>query len=205
MTVQVRARAALPTRHGNFDLTCFTVGPSPTEHLAMVLGSLAGTPLVRVHSECLTGDVLGSLRCDCGEQLETSLALIGREGAGVVVYLRGQEGRGIGLSAKLRAYALQEKGLDTVQANLALGLPVDARDYGPAAAFLTHEGVTEVRLLTNNPDKVAALTAAGVGCATVVPMPATVGPHSRRYLLTKSQSMGQSGLFHPGATGAAAR
>ena len=204
MTVQVQAHAALPTRHGDFALTCFTVGRSPTEHLAMVLGDLAGTPLVRVHSECLTGDVLGSLRCDCGEQLDTSLALIGREGTGAVVYLRGQEGRGIGLAAKLRAYALQESGLDTVQANLALGLPVDARDYGAAAAFLTYSGLTEVRLLTNNPDKVAALTAAGVGCATVVPMPATVGPHSRRYLLTKSQSMGQSGLFHPEATGASA-
>ena len=198
----MRARVALPTRHGDFELVCFTVDQAPTEHLAMVLGSLEGTPLVRVHSECLTGDVLGSLRCDCGDQLDSSLARIGREGAGAVIYLRGHEGRGIGLTAKLHAYALQERGLDTVQANLALGLPVDARDYQAAAAFLVARGIRAVRLLTNNPDKVTALTSAGVSCAAVVAMPATVGPHSERYLLTKSRSMGQTGLLAPEATAA---
>lgn len=148
--------------------------------------------LVRVHSECLTGDVLSSLRCDCGPQLRSALTSIADEGRGVVVYLRGHEGRGIGLLNKLRAYSLQDDGLDTVDANVALGLPVDSRDYSPAAAILAHLGVRSIRLLTNNPDKVEAMSRAGWTSVTeVVPMPSPPNPHNARYLATKAARLGQ--------------
>ena len=148
----------LPTAHGTFQVHGYTVEPG-RDHVALVLGDLdhAGSnchvPLVRVHSECLTGDAFGSLRCDCGEQLEAAMREIGSEGRGVIIYLRGHEGRGIGLHAKLHAYALQDAGLDTVDANLRLGLPVDARDYNVAAAILRDLGVRRIRLLSANPNK----------------------------------------------------
>ncbi len=160
------------------------------ELVALIRGdpSSGATPLVRLHSECLTGDALGSLRCDCGEQLQAALMAIGREPWGAVVYLR-QEGRGIGLADKARAYALQDRGLDTVQANQALGLPVDARDYRQAARALRDLGMTRIRLLSNNPGKVAALRELGVEVVERAPLEVGAGPHNRGYLLTKARRM----------------
>ena len=146
--------------------------------------------LVRVHSECLTGDVFGSLRCDCGTQLETSLERVQAEGRGVVVYLRGHEGRGIGLMSKLRAYELQERGRDTLDANLELGLPADARDYAAAAQMLDDLGVRSLRLITNNPEKTAALTGYGLRVTAREAMPVQAGEHNLRYLRTKRDRMG---------------
>jgi 3,4-dihydroxy 2-butanone 4-phosphate synthase/GTP cyclohydrolase II len=192
------ARADLPTAHGTFTAFAFMNGTDATEHLVLLWGPIrAHDVLVRVHSECLTGDVLGSLRCDCGEQLDSALAAITAEGAGVLVYLRGHEGRGIGLEQKLRAYALQEQGMDTVEANLALGLPVDCRAYAPAAALLHHLGIRTVRLLSNNPDKAAALAVRGIVCGEMVPMPSTVTAHNQRYLSTNRLLLGHAGLAAP--------
>ena len=193
----VVASTVLPTRRGQF--TAMVIGHGGNEHLLLVRGDVsAGRPLVRLHSECLTGDVFGSLRCDCGDQLDCSLAAIDASGAGVLVYLRGHEGRGIGLGAKLRAYALQQRGLDTIEANLALGLPVDDRDYGAAAAALRLLRVRAMVLLTNNPDKVEALRTEGFDC-TVRAMPARDSGHNARYLATKANHMGHRGLLddHP--------
>ena len=150
----------LPTRYGHFHATGYLDAATGHEHVALVHGNVTGRPavLTRVHSECLTGDVFGSTRCECGEQLAAALRAIVTEGTGVLIYLQGHEGRGIGLLAKLKAMRLQEQGLDTVEANLALGLPVDARDYRPAAWILRDLGVRAVRLLSNNPDKAAQLT-----------------------------------------------
>ncbi len=199
--VRVLAQAILPTRHGRFTALAFTAATAATttgggaEHLALLHGRVgtAGV-LARIHSECLTGETLGSLRCDCGEQLDRALDAIAAQGAGVLIYLRGHEGRGIGLAQKLRAYALQEQGLDTIEANLALGLPVDARDYSPAVGMLRFLGIRSVRLLTNNPGKRAALAAGGIGCSELVAMPATVTPHNRRYLDAKALLLGHGGL-----------
>ena len=162
------------------------------EQVALVHGDLGyGTDvLVRVHSECLTGDVLGSQRCDCGPQLQASMAAVTEHGAGVIVYLRGHEGRGIGLLAKLRAYALQDDGQDTVDANLALGLPIDARHYADGAQILRDLGVSSVRLLTNNPDKVAALERFGVAVTERVPLAINPTEDNLRYLQTKAERMG---------------
>ena len=146
--------------------------------------------LVRVHSECLTGDVFGSLRCDCGPQLDAALAAVAAEGRGVVLYMRGHEGRGIGLLHKLQAYQLQEAGADTVDANLALGLPADARDYGIGAQILVDLGVRSMRLLTNNPDKRAGLEGYGLTVVGRVPLPVRMSPHNLRYLRTKRDRMG---------------
>ena len=185
------SNARLPTRIGTFDAVAFSDSRSGTEPIALVHGDVAArdAPLVRLHSECWTGDVLGSLRCDCGEQLGRALTAIVAEGAGVLIYLR-QEGRGIGLANKLRAYALQDGGLDTVAANAALGLPVDAREYGAAAAILADLGLEQVRLMTNNPSKIAALEAHGIRVSERVPLPALPNPVNWPYLETKAARLG---------------
>jgi GTP cyclohydrolase II len=191
--VQQVAATLLPTAHGTFTLHGFRAGDG-TEHVALVLGdpsdAAPGPPLVRVHSECLTGDALGSWRCDCGDQLDAALRAVAAEGRGVVVYLRGQEGRGIGLLAKVEAYALQDAGADTVDANTALGLPVDAREYGAAAAVLAALGVPCVRLMSSNPAKAAALEAAGVEVAEVVGLAVPDRPTSAAYRRTKVERLG---------------
>ncbi|MCZ4548627.1 bifunctional 3,4-dihydroxy-2-butanone-4-phosphate synthase/GTP cyclohydrolase II [Gordonia rubripertincta] len=188
--------AQIPTMDGEFTGHVF-VDRDGVEHLALVIGSphLAAStsdaaPLVRLHSECMTGDVLGSLRCDCGPQLQDSLRAIAYEGRGVLVYVRGHEGRGVGLGAKIAAYALQEQGRDTVDANLDLGLPVDARQYWQAAAILRDLGVDRIRLITNNPDKTAALEEHGITVVERVARPAHVNQHNRAYLRTKELRMG---------------
>ncbi|NJP73831.1 bifunctional 3,4-dihydroxy-2-butanone-4-phosphate synthase/GTP cyclohydrolase II [Streptomyces sp. C1-2] len=190
--VRHEAEVRLPTAHGEFTAHGYRATADGVEHIALVHGDLGDGEdiLVRVHSECLTGDVFHSLRCDCGPQLDTSLELVQREGRGVVVYLRGHEGRGIGLMSKLRAYELQERGRDTLDANLELGLPADARDYGAGARILADLGVRSVRLLTNNPDKTDALERHGVRVAARVPMPVQAGEHNLRYLRTKRDRMG---------------
>jgi len=184
-------KARLPTRIGTFDALAYADSRSGTEPIALVHGDIAGrdTPLVRLHSECWTGDVLGSLRCDCGQQLSSALTAIVAEGAGVLLYLR-QEGRGIGLGNKLRAYALQDTGLDTVAANTALGLPVDAREYGAAAAILADLGLERVRLMTNNPAKATGLEAHGIRVSERIPLPALPNPVNRSYLETKTTRLG---------------
>jgi len=189
--VTLLAQAALPTRFGHFNIAVFEVDGMPGEAVALMRGQLDAdvVPLVRLHSECLTGDVLGSQRCDCGEQLQAALALIARAPSGVLLYLQ-QEGRGIGLANKIRAYALQDKGLDTVDANLALGLPVDRREYASAAAILRELGVRQVRLLTNNPAKHAALELYGVEVVERVPLAVPPNAVNRQYLRTKADRMG---------------
>jgi 3,4-dihydroxy 2-butanone 4-phosphate synthase / GTP cyclohydrolase II len=190
------AQARIPTAHGDFVAFGYDSLLDGIEHIAMVLGDVA-TPegtgedvLVRVHSECLTGDVLGSLRCDCGPQLDAALEAVAQEGRGIVLYMRGHEGRGIGLLHKLQAYQLQEAGADTVDANLALGLPADARDYGIGAQILVDLGVRSMRLLTNNPDKRAGLEGYGLTVVGRVPLPVRMSPHNLRYLRTKRDRMG---------------
>lgn len=187
------ARVDLPTRHGRFALIAYP-GPRDREpDLALVRGDLTGgePPLVRLHSECLTGDVFGSARCDCGSQLDRAMELIDAEGRGAVLYLR-QEGRGIGLLNKLRAYELQEQGLDTVEANERLGFRADERDYLAAALILRDLGVGRVRLLTNNPSKVAGLEAHGVEVIERVPIELLVGPDNAGYLHTKRAKLGHA-------------
>jgi GTP cyclohydrolase II len=181
----------LPTRWGEFDLHGMVDPDTGHEHAAMSLGKLTTDEpvLIRVHSECLTGDTLYSLKCDCGAQLEAGLKAIAEAGRGVLLYLR-QEGRGIGLVNKIRAYALQQAGADTVQANRLLGLPDDARDYAIAARMLQQMGVRQVRLLTNNPAKVDALRALGIDVVARVALHTPPNPHNRGYLETKSQRMG---------------
>jgi 3,4-dihydroxy 2-butanone 4-phosphate synthase/GTP cyclohydrolase II len=160
--------------------------------LAIVKGNITegSPPLVRMHSECLTGDVFGSRRCDCGEQLHAALQMIEREGRGVVVYLRQHEGRGIGLVSKLRAYNLQDSGLDTVEANVHLGFPPDARDYGLGAQILTDLGLSKIRLLTNNPSKRAGIQGFGLEVVERVPLRVAPNERNRRYLQTKQEKMG---------------
>ncbi|WP_435199894.1 bifunctional 3,4-dihydroxy-2-butanone-4-phosphate synthase/GTP cyclohydrolase II [Janibacter sp. GS2] len=181
----------LPTAQGQFTAHGFRSGVDGSEHVALVHGDITtGTPLVRVHSECLTGDVFGSLRCDCGPQLQAAQRAIVEAGAGVVVYVRGHEGRGIGLVDKLRAYAAQDAGADTVDANSELGLPVDARDYTHAAQVLRDLGVTSLRLLSNNPAKVEALTALGVEVVGRESLRAGITDDNLTYLRTKRDRMG---------------
>lgn len=199
--VRKESEARLPTRHGDFRACVYKAPDSPHEHLAMVMGDVSGTDevLVRVHSECLTGDTFGSLRCDCQQQLEASLAAIGRAGRGVLVYLRGHEGRGIGLTHKLRAYALQDAGLDTVDANLRLGLSVDARDYTVGVRILQDLGITTIRLLTNNPAKYHGLADFGLRVTERVPLCPTPTAENIAYLLTKQQRLGHSLDLNPEA------
>jgi len=189
--VQVQARVSLPTKYGHFETLAFVAGADQTTHLALVRGVVARDDvLARVHSECLTGEVLGSLRCDCGEQLDLALQRIAAAGRGVLVYLRGHEGRGIGLVDKLRAYVLQEAGLDTVDANLVLGRRRDERSYESAAAILAYLGVRSVALMTGNPDKIRALTERGVPCNRVLTMATPVNQHNEHYLRTKADRLG---------------
>jgi 3,4-dihydroxy 2-butanone 4-phosphate synthase/GTP cyclohydrolase II len=187
--VSLRADATVPTTHGVFRFLAYKDRITGTDHVAVVSGEPTDTALVRVHSECLTGEAFGSLKCECGPQLDAALDAIEQEG-GIVIYMRGHEGRGIGLINKLRAYALQEEGLDTVDANLALGLPADARDYAAAAGILTDLGVSKVRLLTNNTDKVAQLRELGLDVIEQVPLIVGVGPNNHQYLETKRDRMG---------------
>jgi 3,4-dihydroxy 2-butanone 4-phosphate synthase/GTP cyclohydrolase II len=185
------AEATLPLPIGSFRVMAYRSVIDPDEHVALVMGDIS-TPepvLVRVHSQCVTGDVFGSLRCDCGAQLEESLKRIGEEGRGVVVYMR-QEGRGIGLHNKLRAYALQDNGMDTVEANEALGFPADRRDYGIGMQILVDLGVREMRLLTNNPGKRAGLEGYGLKVVERVPIITEPNPHNVRYLETKRTKLG---------------
>ncbi len=189
--VSLRAEASVPTAHGTFRFLAYKDRITGTDHLAIVSGEVgAGAPaLVRVHSECLTGEAFHSLKCECGPQLDAALDAISRDG-GVVIYMRGHEGRGIGLINKLRAYSLQERGLDTVDANLALGLPADARDYAAAAGMLADLGIEKIRLLTNNSDKVTQLRGLGLDVVDQVPLLVGVGPNNHQYLATKAERMG---------------
>ncbi|MDQ6779366.1 MAG: bifunctional 3,4-dihydroxy-2-butanone-4-phosphate synthase/GTP cyclohydrolase II [Actinomycetota bacterium] len=188
----------LPTEFGDFVAVGYRSLVDDKHHVALVKGELEGKEdvLVRVHSECLTGDVFHSLRCDCGEQLESALALIEREGLGVLLYLS-QEGRGIGLLNKLRAYKLQEEGLDTVDANLQLGLPVDLRDYGIGAQILVDLGLSSIRILTNNPKKISGLSGYGLSVSDQVPIEQVPNPHNEGYLRAKREKLGHS-LHHQG-------
>ncbi|MWV49252.1 GTP cyclohydrolase II [Rathayibacter sp. VKM Ac-2803] len=189
--VSFEVETVVPTTHGPFRMRAYRDRQTGADHVAIVAGTVgAGRPtLVRVHSECLTGEAFGSLRCECGPQLDAALDTVQRDG-GVVVYLRGHEGRGIGLINKLRAYRLQDDGLDTLDANLALGLPADARDYGAAAGILEDLGISDVRLLTNNPEKVRQLTDRGITVSERVPLVVGVGAFNEGYLATKRDRMG---------------
>src|ERR671911_1578227 len=193
-TVSVR----LPTAYGDFDAVAFREKLTGKTHIALVKGEIDGANdvLVRVHSECLTGDVFHSLRCDCGEQLESALAMIEQEGRGVLLYLS-QEGRGIGLLNKLRAYKLQEEGADTVEANLKLGLPADLRDYGIGAQILVDLGLTSIRILTNNPKKIHGLEGYGLSVTEQMPIQSVPNPHNEDYLNAKRDKMGHA-LHHQG-------
>lgn len=199
------ADTVVPTRHGTFRAVGYRDRVTGDEHLALVspVGVPAAAPLVRVHSECLTGDVFGSQRCDCGPQLDRSLERVAAEG-GVVVYLRGHEGRGVGLAGKLRAYGLQDRGLDTVDAQVELGLPVDARDYVAAAGILADLGVDGIRLLTNNPAKVDGLRAFGVDVVAVERLRTTPLPANAGYLRTKRDRLGHDLVLDPADTGTTA-
>ncbi|APA98187.1 bifunctional 3,4-dihydroxy-2-butanone-4-phosphate synthase/GTP cyclohydrolase II [Nocardia seriolae] len=186
------AEAKLPTEFGDFRAIGYESEYDDAEHVALVMGDIGDGKdvLVRVHSECLTGDAFGSLRCDCGPQLDAALAMIAEQGRGVLLYMRGHEGRGIGLLHKLQAYQLQDGGADTVDANLDLGLPADARDYGIGAQILVDLGITSMRLLTNNPDKRAGIEGYGLSISERVPMPVRANKHNLRYLRTKRDRMG---------------
>ena len=189
--VRLVARAKLPTRFGAFDIAAFWNNKDGKEHSAVIRGELKGAEnvLVRMHSECLTGDAFGSLKCDCRDQLENALESVAVEDQGVVLYLR-QEGRGIGLVNKIRAYALQDEGLDTVDANLALGFKNDERDYQIAARMIQEFGIKSIRLMTNNTDKVAQLERYGVTVSERVPHQFAPNPHNINYLETKARRSG---------------
>ncbi len=187
--VSIIGKSTLPTEHGVFDIQVYR-DEQGFEHSTLSLQTNKDvTPLVRIHSECLTGDAFGSLRCDCGEQLQSSLKMIAEHGFGALVYLR-QEGRGIGLGNKIRAYALQDEGYDTVDANHQLGFPTDARNYDVAATILGHLDISELSLITNNPDKVAAMQASGINVANQVPLIIAEQPYNASYLNTKANRLG---------------
>jgi 3,4-dihydroxy 2-butanone 4-phosphate synthase/GTP cyclohydrolase II len=187
------AETVLPTKFGEWRAIAYRSDIDPDEHLALVMGEPQnGEPvLVRVHSECLTGDVFGSLRCDCGEQLDMAMEMIAREGRGVLLYMR-QEGRGIGLHNKIRAYALQDKGLDTVEANMKLGFPADLRDYGIGAQILADLGLHRIRFLTNNPKKIIGLESYGLEVAEQIPIVCPPNPYNVKYLETKEKKLGHT-------------
>ncbi len=192
-TIQRYSETSLPTVHGQLRMVVYRQGEGrhAVEHVAMVAGDVAGDDvLCRVHSECLTSEVFGSIKCECKQQLDRALDLIARRGRGVVIYLRGHEGRGIGLGDKVRAYALQEQGHDTVDANRMLGLPDDSRDFSMVKAILDDLAVTSVSLLTNNPLKVEALGAQGIVVKQRVPLLVTASRQALRYLATKGERMG---------------
>ncbi|PHY21113.1 GTP cyclohydrolase II [Caulobacter sp. BP25] len=184
--------ASIPTDEGKYSMAVYLEKKTGREHVAMVMGNVVtAPPLVRIHSECMTGDLFGSLRCDCGDQLAAARARIGMQGAGIILYLR-QEGRGIGLANKLRAYALQDRGLDTVEANLELGFAADLRSFDIAAEMLADLGVAAVRLMTNNPRKLEALEAAGIRVVERVPMRSVARPENQGYLSTKATKLGHA-------------
>lgn len=190
--VTMVSSASIPTEFGDFEARVYESALDGEQHIAFVKGDVDGAKevLVRVHSECLTGDVFGSLRCDCGPQLQAALQKVAEEGVGAVVYLRGHEGRGIGLGHKIRAYKLQEAGVDTVDANLDQGLPVDSREYGIGAQILVDLGITTMRLMTNNPVKYGGLEGFGLDITERVPLQSTPNPHNVDYLRTKAERMG---------------
>jgi GTP cyclohydrolase II len=190
-TSEIPADARLPTDKGEFRIRVFNDSETGMDHVALTLGEMKGPDpvLVRVHSECLTGDAFGSLRCDCGPQLDAAIRMIQDVGWGCILYLR-QEGRGIGLHAKIQAYNLQDKGADTVEANILLGHPADARDYGVASEILGLIGIESVCLLTNNPDKIAQLVSYGINVEQRMPLVAGVGDENREYLAIKVDKMG---------------
>lgn len=187
----VPSEAKLPTEYGEFMIRVFHEESTGLDHVALSLGDMKGPDpvLIRVHSECLTGDAFGSRRCDCGPQLQAALLAISERGWGCLLYLR-QEGRGIGLHAKIQAYHLQDQGADTLDANLMLGLPIDSRDYSIASSMLSALGISEVSLLTNNPNKVEQLRYLKINVVEMVPLIVGVGEHNRDYLQTKGQRMG---------------
>lgn len=190
--VTCSSQAKIPTKHGEFTAYVYESLLDGIEHIAFVKGDVRGADnvLVRVHSECLTGDVFGSQRCDCGTQLDQAMETIAKDGRGVLVYLRGHEGRGIGIAHKLRAYDLQDKGRDTVEANIELGFPIDSREYGVGAQILADLGVTTIRLLTNNPAKYGGLAGYDLQIVERIPLVSTPTDHNRLYLLAKQQKLG---------------
>jgi 3,4-dihydroxy 2-butanone 4-phosphate synthase/GTP cyclohydrolase II len=181
----------MPTKYGHFKLIAFSEKNTTNEHLALIKGEWAKdeSVLVRVHSSCFTGDILGSLRCDCGEQLQRAMQMVEANGKGVILYMN-QEGRGIGLVNKLKAYHLQENGMDTVEANLHLGFPMDKRDYGVGAQILRHLGITKLSLISNNPKKRAGLSGYGLEITGTVPIEIHPNPHNEKYLITKRDKLG---------------
>jgi GTP cyclohydrolase II len=191
--MDIPAEARLPTVSGDFQIRVFHEDSTGLDHVALILGDMAGPDpvLVRIHSECLTGDAFGSLRCDCGPQLNAAMMLIQEKGWGCIVYLR-QEGRGIGLREKIKAYHLQDDGADTLDANLMLGHPVDGRDYNIASEILKAINITEVSLLTNNPDKVSQMQNLGINVVDKIPIVVGVGVDNVEYLTTKAERMGHS-------------
>jgi 3,4-dihydroxy 2-butanone 4-phosphate synthase/GTP cyclohydrolase II len=190
--VEKVVEARIPTRHGEFKAVGYRSLVDDRQHIALVMGDIGDGEgvLTRVHSECLTGDVFGSLRCDCGEQLDYALAMVAEEGRGVVLYIRGHEGRGIGLLHKLAAYRLQDEGFDTVDANVNLGLPVDSRDYGVGSQILYDIGVRSMRLLTNNPVKRAAIEGYGLSIQERIPISLPANDENRGYLRAKADRLG---------------
>ncbi|MFY9286890.1 MAG: GTP cyclohydrolase II [Alphaproteobacteria bacterium] len=189
MAIEYTATSNLPTRYGDFRMQVFT-DENGTEHMALAIGVVSDDNLVRIHSECATGDILGSMRCDCRDQLEQALEKISDAGHGLLIYLRGHEGRGIGLANKIKAYALQDQGLDTVEANVKLGFAPDQRDYSPAIAILQHFGLSQVKLLTNNRHKIKALEEAGIKVSEHVSLWTATNPYNAHYVDTKRKRMG---------------
>jgi 3,4-dihydroxy 2-butanone 4-phosphate synthase/GTP cyclohydrolase II len=198
--VERMGEATVPTEHGTFTCVAYKSTIDNIEHLAFVKGKITGTEpvLVRVHSECLTGDVFGSRRCDCGPQLDAAMKIVNDAGAGVIVYLRGHEGRGIGIGHKIRAYSLQDEGFDTVDANTELGLPIDSREYGIGAQILADLGVHELRLMTNNPAKYGGLGGYGLKVVERVSLNTVPTPENESYLRTKRERMGHHIDMHDG-------